>query len=114
TLPQWSIPVGYLLFCNSDREAWLVIHDCIYVLLEQAGRDATESFEVVGHSMDAKEMLKQYLIGEIHPDGHKPDTSKVPSPFHESNIWMWQSLLIPACLIKHCQQPLCGQVSYKK
>ncbi|XP_034282597.1 cytochrome b5 type B isoform X2 [Pantherophis guttatus] len=75
---------------SSDREAWLVIHDRVYdvtrfldehpggdkVLLEQAGRDATESFEDVGHSMDAKEMLKQYLIGEVHPDDRKPDTSK--------------------------------------
>ncbi|NXK75283.1 CYB5B protein, partial [Amazona guildingii] len=39
------------------------------VLLEQAGRDATESFEDVGHSSDAREMLKQYYIGEIHPVG---------------------------------------------
>ncbi|XP_013913345.1 PREDICTED: cytochrome b5 type B isoform X2 [Thamnophis sirtalis] len=63
------------------------------VLLEQAGRDATESFEDVGHSRDAKEMLQQYLIGEVHPDDRKPETSKVPSPFHESSIWtVW---LIP-------------------
>ncbi|NXC41454.1 CYB5B protein, partial [Penelope pileata] len=66
---------------NSNREAWLVIHGRVYdvtrfleehpggeeVLLEQAGRDATESFEDVGHSTDAREMLKQYYIGEIHP-----------------------------------------------
>ncbi|NXT99066.1 CYB5B protein, partial [Buphagus erythrorhynchus] len=66
---------------NSSREAWLVIHGRIYdvtrflaehpggeeVLLEQAGRDATESFEDVGHSTDAREMLKQYYIGEVHP-----------------------------------------------
>ncbi|NXU76425.1 CYB5B protein, partial [Oreotrochilus melanogaster] len=37
------------------------------VLLEQAGRDSTESFEDVGHSTDAREMLKQYYIGEVHP-----------------------------------------------
>ncbi|NWU90748.1 CYB5B protein, partial [Upupa epops] len=66
---------------NSSRETWLVIHGRVYdvtrflaehpggeeVLLEQAGRDATESFEDVGHSTDAREMLKQYYIGEIHP-----------------------------------------------
>ncbi|NXX85173.1 CYB5B protein, partial [Urocolius indicus] len=66
---------------SSSREAWLVIHGRVYdvtrfleehpggeeVLLEQAGRDATESFEDVGHSTDAREMLKQYYIGEIHP-----------------------------------------------
>ncbi|NXJ85641.1 CYB5B protein, partial [Trogon melanurus] len=66
---------------NSSRETWLVIHGSVYdvtrfleehpggeeVLLEQAGRDATESFEDVGHSTDAREMLKQYYIGEVHP-----------------------------------------------
>lgn len=36
------------------------------VLLEQAGSDATESFEDVGHSTDAREMLQQYCIGELH------------------------------------------------
>lgn len=36
------------------------------VLLEQAGGDATESFEDVGHSTDAREMLQQYYIGELH------------------------------------------------
>ncbi|NXV16700.1 CYB5B protein, partial [Uria aalge] len=66
---------------NSSREAWLVIHGRVYdvtrfleehpggeeVLLEQAGKDATESFEDVGHSTDARDMLQQYYIGEVHP-----------------------------------------------
>lgn len=38
-------------------------------MLEQAGADATESFEDVGHSTDAREMLEQYLIGELHMVG---------------------------------------------
>ncbi|MGH0120320.1 UNVERIFIED_CONTAM: hypothetical protein FKN15_057222 [Acipenser sinensis] len=37
------------------------------VLMEQAAADATENFEDVGHSTDAREMLKQYFIGELHP-----------------------------------------------
>uniref|UniRef100_A0A8C3NU66 Cytochrome b5 type B n=1 Tax=Cyanoderma ruficeps TaxID=181631 RepID=A0A8C3NU66_9PASS len=75
---------------NSSREAWLVIHGRIYdvtrfleehpggeeVLLEQAGRDATESFEDVGHSTDAREMLKQYYIGEVHPNDREKEGSK--------------------------------------
>lgn len=35
-------------------------------MLEQAGGDGTESFEDVGHSTDAREMLQQYLVGEVH------------------------------------------------
>lgn len=35
------------------------------VLLEQAGKDATEEFEDVGHSSDAREVMKKYKIGEL-------------------------------------------------
>uniref|UniRef100_A0A8C6Z1G5 Cytochrome b5 type B n=1 Tax=Nothoprocta perdicaria TaxID=30464 RepID=A0A8C6Z1G5_NOTPE len=85
---------------NSGREAWLVIHGRVYdvtrflaehpggeeVLLEQAGRDATESFEDVGHSVDAREMLKDYYIGEIHPD---------PNVTSSGQTSFWSTWLIP-------------------
>lgn len=35
------------------------------MLLEQAGRDASESFEDVGHSTDARELMKRYKVGEV-------------------------------------------------
>ena len=35
------------------------------VLIEQAGKDATESFEDVGHSTDARDIMKKYKIGEL-------------------------------------------------
>ncbi|KAK1330549.1 hypothetical protein QTO34_010739 [Cnephaeus nilssonii] len=80
---------------NTSKEIWLVIHGRVYdvtrflnehpggeeVLLEQAGADASESFEDVGHSSDAREMLKQYYIGDVHPNDLKPESgSKVRSP----------------------------------
>ncbi|XP_066493281.1 cytochrome b5 type B [Tiliqua scincoides] len=94
---------------NTPSELWIVIHGRVYdisgflhehpggeeVLLEQGGRDATECFEDVGHSMDAREMLNQYLIGEVHPCDHQSEASKVPnkSPSNESSFWaVW---LIP-------------------
>ncbi|XP_076038191.1 cytochrome b5 isoform X2 [Oratosquilla oratoria] len=63
---------------NQDS-CWVVIHDNVYdvtkfldehpggeeVLLEQAGKDTTESFEDVGHSTDAREMMKDYYLGEL-------------------------------------------------
>ncbi|NXQ47899.1 CYB5B protein, partial [Catharus fuscescens] len=97
---------------NSSREAWLVIHGRVYdvtrflaehpggeeVLLEQAGKDATESFEDVGHSTDAREMLKQYFIGEVHPVSAScnPQTStKVFCCFFFSPRSFWSTWLIP-------------------
>ncbi|XP_015443240.1 cytochrome b5 type B isoform X2 [Pteropus alecto] len=73
---------------NSSKDIWLVIHGRVYditrflnehpggeeVLLEQAGADASESFEDVGHSSDAREMLKQYYIGDVHPNDLKPES----------------------------------------
>jgi len=64
---------------NDKKSTYLIIHDSVYdvtkfleehpggeeVLLEQAGKDATEAFEDVGHSTDARELMKQYLIGEL-------------------------------------------------
>ncbi|KAF0984213.1 hypothetical protein FDP41_007390 [Naegleria fowleri] len=35
------------------------------ILLEHAGADATEAFENVGHSKDARNRLKSLLVGEL-------------------------------------------------
>ena len=34
-------------------------------MIEQAGKEATEAFEDVGHSTDAREMMAKYKIGEL-------------------------------------------------
>ncbi|GMR51380.1 hypothetical protein PMAYCL1PPCAC_21575 [Pristionchus mayeri] len=46
------------------------------VLVEQAGRDATEPFNDVGHSADAKEMAKEYAIGRLKAT---PGAAKAPA-----------------------------------
>lgn len=35
------------------------------VLLEQAGKESTEAFEDVGHSTDARDLMKKYKVGEL-------------------------------------------------
>lgn len=101
---------------NSSKEIWLVIHGRVYdvtrflnehpggeeVLLEQAGTDASESFEDVGHSSDAREMLKQYYIGDVHPNDIKPQHSnKDPSKSNEcKSCWSyWIFPIIGAVLL---------------
>ncbi|XP_047738113.1 cytochrome b5-like [Hyalella azteca] len=41
------------------------------VLLEQAGRVATDAFEDVGHSTDARDMMGTYLVGELCEEDKK-------------------------------------------
>uniref|UniRef100_A0A8C5F9K1 Cytochrome b5 n=1 Tax=Gadus morhua TaxID=8049 RepID=A0A8C5F9K1_GADMO len=66
---------------NTFKSTWIIINNNVYdvtkfleehpggeeVLREQAGGDATESFEDVGHSTDAREMAADMKIGELHP-----------------------------------------------
>nr|AAH53263.1 Cytochrome b5 type A (microsomal) [Danio rerio] len=97
---------------NSFKSTWIIIHNKVYdvtkfleehpggeeVLREQAGGDATESFEDVGHSTDAREMASSMLIGEVHPDDRdkiaKPPESLVTT-VQETTSW-WSNWLIPA------------------
>uniref|UniRef100_A0A8C9EB71 Cytochrome b5 heme-binding domain-containing protein n=1 Tax=Phocoena sinus TaxID=42100 RepID=A0A8C9EB71_PHOSS len=71
---------------------WLVIHGqvcdvtCLLkelpggeeVLLEQARGDATESFEDVGRLSEAREVLKQYYIGDLPLNYIKPGSGGLP------------------------------------
>nr|CAH7730482.1 unnamed protein product [Callosobruchus chinensis] len=64
---------------KDKNSTWMVIHNSVYdvttflqehpggedSLLDEAGKDATEAFEDVGHSSDAKEMMIKYKIGEL-------------------------------------------------
>ncbi|XP_067393607.1 cytochrome b5 [Emydura macquarii macquarii] len=97
---------------NHSQSTWLLLHHRVYdltkfleehpggeeVLREQAGGDATESFEDVGHSTDARTLSESFIIGELHPD----DREKVQKPTEtlittmESNSSLWTNWVIPA------------------
>uniref|UniRef100_A0A8C8RDH8 Cytochrome b5 n=1 Tax=Pelusios castaneus TaxID=367368 RepID=A0A8C8RDH8_9SAUR len=97
---------------NHSQSTWILLHHRIYdvtkfleehpggeeVLREQAGGDATESFEDVGHSTDARTLSDSFIIGELHPD----DRDKIQKPMEtlittvESNSSLWTNWVIPA------------------
>uniref|UniRef100_A0A3B3RMI3 Cytochrome b5 n=1 Tax=Paramormyrops kingsleyae TaxID=1676925 RepID=A0A3B3RMI3_9TELE len=94
---------------NSSKSTWIIINYKVYdvtkfleehpggeeVLREQAGGDATESFEDVGHSSDAREMATSFVIGELHPED-RPKIQKPPVRRRvvSSHSW-WTNLVIP-------------------
>ena len=47
------------------------------ILIESAGKDATEAFEDVGHSTDAREMMDEYYIGDVREVRHPHSTQLV-------------------------------------
>ncbi|KAM9861383.1 cytochrome b5 type B isoform 2-T2 [Aulostomus maculatus] len=95
---------------NLSSDTWLIIHDKVYditgfleehpggeeVLLEQGGADATESFEDVGHSTDAREMLQQYFIGELHMDDRRQTNAKEEPVTNSGEFSSWTTWLILA------------------
>jgi len=101
---------------KDKNSTWIVIHDQVYdvtkfleehpggeeVLLEQAGKDATEHFEDVGHSTDARTMMKDFLIGELkHEDkSNSKESAKKWGAYEEEKEEgsTWKSWLIPMAL----------------
>ncbi|GJJ71315.1 cytochrome b5 [Entomortierella parvispora] len=53
------------------------------VLLDEAGKDATESFEDVGHSDEARDIMSKLYVGELNAEGAsttKPKSSYQSTP----------------------------------
>merc|ERR1711982_162056 len=101
---------------GAEKSIWTVIHDKVYditkfldehpggeeILIENAGIDATENFEDVGHSSDAREMLKDYLIGELQESDKKGTVDTGPKSWASNTTGdssdSWTSWIFPVGL----------------
>jgi len=102
---------------NHKNSPWIVIHDGVYdvskyleehpggeeVLLEQAGREATEAFEDVGHSTDARDMMEEYKIGEVKEEDKEKlksmQQNSMSSSKAQSLSSSWTSWVVPVGLV---------------
>jgi len=78
----------------SKNDIYVVVHDSVYdcskfidehpggeeVMLDVAGQDATESFEDVGHSDEARQILAGMRVGKLKRSPNDP-SPKTASPF---------------------------------
>jgi len=106
---------------GEDKSVWFVLHDKVYdvtkfldehpggeeILVENSGKISTEEFEDVGHSSDAREMMKEYYIGDLHPDDCVGDkdtgakswsSSSSSGPSGQQEEGGWTSYLLPMFL----------------
>ncbi|XP_072757912.1 cytochrome b5 isoform X2 [Anoplolepis gracilipes] len=101
-----SVPSSTKFFTRAEvakhtepTDTWIIIHNNVYnvtpflnehpggeeVLLEQAGEDASEPFEDIGHSTDARQMMESYKIGELIEEERKDDSKKKERNWSEAN-----------------------------
>ncbi|KAL4882952.1 hypothetical protein BJY04DRAFT_206617 [Aspergillus karnatakaensis] len=78
------------------NDVWIILHNKVYdvtkyledhpggsaILIEVAGADATEAFEEVGHSDEAREQLEPFYIGDL-PNEEHADEVEVYRPTFE-------------------------------
>ncbi|KAJ2957483.1 hypothetical protein NQZ79_g6802 [Umbelopsis isabellina] len=64
---------------NTKEDLYMIVHNKVYnitefvdehpggeeVLLDEGAKDATEAFEDVGHSDEARELLEKYYVGDL-------------------------------------------------
>jgi len=84
---------------NTKKDLYLVIHDNVYnassfvdehpggeeVLLDVGGQDATEAFEDVGHSDEAREILEGLLVGHLKRKDGDPAPKTYGTPGLDPN-----------------------------
>ncbi|XP_044131228.1 cytochrome b5-like, partial [Bufo gargarizans] len=103
---------------NTSKSTWIILHHNVFdvtkfleehpggeeVLREQAGGDATETFEDIEHSTDARNMSKEFVIGELHPDDRckikKPGDTFITTSDSDSSLWSnWIITAISAIIV---------------
>lgn len=78
---------------NTKDSLWLLIENGVYdvtkfsdehpggpePLMDWAGKDATDAFEDVGHSSDARKLMTEYKIGELCEEERKEKKANATS-----------------------------------
>ncbi|KAG2216148.1 hypothetical protein INT45_003774 [Circinella minor] len=110
---------------NTKSDLWVVIHNKVYditkfvqehpggeeVLLDEAGKDATEAFEDIGHSDEAREFyLAKYEIGELDEQSRVPEKAytsiRAGELPEQKQSGSFLKVLLPAAIIA-------GAIAYK-
>ncbi|WWC87524.1 uncharacterized protein L201_002414 [Kwoniella dendrophila CBS 6074] len=115
--PEGTYSLEQLKEHGTRESLWMLLHDKVYdvtafidehpggdeVMIEEAGRDATEAFEDVGHSDEARDMLPKMLLGDFY--GEKKSKTKKSFSSNDGStssggfpIWVVPVALIAAFL----------------
>ncbi|CAR26443.1 ZYRO0B09812p [Zygosaccharomyces rouxii] len=85
---------------NTPEDAWLIVDGKVYdvtkfvedhpggdeIILDLAGQDGTEAFNDIGHSEDAVNMLKDFIVGSLDPASRPAKSEKVANVAQTSGV----------------------------
>lgn len=83
---------------NTANDLWIVLEGKVYdvtayadehpggdeTIVDHAGQDATTDFDDIGHSSEAKELLKKYYVGDVGESSSPSAPANSPSPIQVS------------------------------
>ncbi|KAI8080205.1 cytochrome b5-like heme/steroid binding domain-containing protein [Gilbertella persicaria] len=98
---------------NNRADLWMVIDGKVYditpfqdehpggeeVLIDEGAKDATAAFDDIGHSDDARDLLKKYYIGDVDPESKPVKVQKQNEVVSEGPKGNPLRILIPFILI---------------
>lgn len=93
TTPSRTITLDECKAHNTDKSCWLVVHGKVYdvtefleehpggydIILSATGKDATEDFDEIGHSGNARKLLDKYYLGNYAGGDSSPPSKPTPS-----------------------------------
>lgn len=113
---------------KTDKDCWVIIHGNVYdvtkylddhpggpeILLDVAGTDATGDFEDTGHTSDARDILKTFMIGTLKPGEPGSSTTTVQTSSKSSPnfvIFLTSGLAILAAIAVFYQEEIAAYFS---
>ncbi|KAL9642722.1 hypothetical protein ABK040_009800 [Willaertia magna] len=95
---------------NSESDCWVICHQKVYnltnylsehpggikLILKDAGKDCTSSFEAMYHSHKARNILEKYLIGILNEKNQNSNEKNIISKFARNNGFS-SNFLSPFC-----------------
>ena len=98
---------------SGPADAWLIIEGKVFdvskyledhpggeeVLLDRAGQDATEDFEDVGHSNDARKQLNKFEKGELPPHERTAASSAASGSSGGGNFAMMGGVVLLVAMV---------------
>lgn len=97
---------------DNEKDLWMIIDKKVYdltsflqdhpggdeILVELGGRDGSQAFEEIGHSSEAREMLKHFFIGNLKLEAEEIIPNSIPK-VEDKKSGLQLSYFLPVAMV---------------